>query len=153
MMNSYSKEQKMIKEFSGKYSFLSNFHPSLITIDGIDFPTVEHAYQAAKTDDKEIKQQIANKETPGRAKRAGGSRGVIKDLDHKDWERKKIAVMERLLRIKFQDLTFAAQLKETGDQEIEEGNVWGDTFWGVCLKTGTGQNHLGKLLMKIRSEI
>jgi predicted NAD-dependent protein-ADP-ribosyltransferase YbiA (DUF1768 family) len=32
--------------------------------------------------------------------------------------------------------------------ELIEGNWWGDTYWGVC--NGVGENHLGKLLMKIR---
>jgi predicted NAD-dependent protein-ADP-ribosyltransferase YbiA (DUF1768 family) len=39
----------------------------------------------------------------------------------------------------------------TGDCELVEGNTWGDKFWGVC--DGEGENHLGKLLMKIRAEL
>ena len=35
--------------------------------------------------------------------------------------------------------------------ELIEGNVWNDTFWGVC--NGKGHNHLGKILMKVRDEI
>jgi predicted NAD-dependent protein-ADP-ribosyltransferase YbiA (DUF1768 family) len=31
-------------------------------------------------------------------------------------------------------------------------NTWSDTFWGVDLKTGKGDNNLGKLIMKIRKE-
>lgn len=31
---------------------------------------------------------------------------------------------------------------------IIEVNNWGDTYWGVC--NGIGDNHLGKILMKIR---
>lgn len=30
---------------------------------------------------------------------------------------------------------------------------WQDVFCGVCKKTEVGENHLGKLLMKIREEI
>ncbi len=143
----------MIKQFHGEHAFLSNFHPSPITIDGITFPTVEHAFQAEKSNDKTIRQAIADKPTQGQAKRAGGSRGIIKDFVQSTWERNKVKVMERLLRIKFKDPILAAQLKATGDQQLEEGNTWNDTFWGVSLKTGKGENNLGKLLMKIRSEL
>ena len=38
-----------IGEFDGKFRFLSNFYPSPIFYDGILYPTVEHAFQAAKT--------------------------------------------------------------------------------------------------------
>ncbi len=143
----------MIKQFHGEHAFLSNFHPSPITIDGILYSTVEHAFQAAKTNDTATKQTIAAKDTPGKAKRAGGKRGILTDFDQTAWESVKIQTMERLLRLKFQDPTLAAQLKATGDQELQEGNIWNDTVWGISLKTGKGQNHLGKLLMKIRSEI
>lgn len=143
----------MINEFCGDNAFLSNFHPSPITVDGILYKTVEHAFQAAKTSDKAIKQAIADKPTPGQAKRAGGSRGIIKDFDPSKWESVKVEVMERLLRLKFQDPHLAAKLKATGDQTLVEGNTWNDTFWGICLKTGKGENHLGRLLVKIRSEI
>ena len=39
------------------------------------------------------------------------------------------------------------------DAVLEEGNTWNDTFWGVHLKNGQGQNHLGRILMKIRTEL
>ena len=34
-----------------------------------------------------------------------------------------------------------------------EGNTWewSRTFWGVC--NGSGENHLGRLLMKVREEL
>jgi len=34
------------------------------------------------------------------------------------------------------------KLLSTGNCEIQEGNYWGDTFWGVC--KGKGENNLGK---------
>jgi hypothetical protein len=42
---------KPIKAFRGKHAFLSNFHPSPVVLDGQTNPTVEHAFQAAKTAD------------------------------------------------------------------------------------------------------
>lgn len=44
-------------------------------------------------------------------------------------------------------------LLDTGDAILEEGNHWNDTFWGVRLKNGQGQNHLGKILMQVRMEL
>jgi ribA/ribD-fused uncharacterized protein len=142
----------MIDSFKGENSFLSNFYPSPVTMDGITYPTVEHAFQAAKTDDQEIRQQIANKATPGKAKRAGGGRGIVKDFDQVAWDVKKVATMRQLVFDKFfcyPDL--ADQLKATGTQQLIEGNVWNDTFWGVC--RGNGQNHLGEILMQVRNEL
>ena len=34
-----------------------------------------------------------------------------------------------------------------------EGNGWHDTFWGVDLKTGEGEKHLGRILMQVREEL
>ena len=42
-------------------------------------------------------------------------------------------------------------LLSTGDLEIVE-NAPHDYFWGIG-RTGQGQNHLGKLLMRIREEM
>jgi hypothetical protein len=60
--------------------------------------------------------------------------------------------MESLVKEKFtRDTELGAKLVATGDEELVEGNYWGDTFWGVC--RGVGQNHLGKILMKVREEL
>lgn len=37
-----------IKSFTGKYSFLSNFYPCKVLFEGVRYPSVEHAFQAAK---------------------------------------------------------------------------------------------------------
>lgn len=66
------------------------------------------------------------------------------------WEFEKLSVMEQILRQKFKNAVPAGVLGSTGKATLIEGNTWGDTYWGVC--GGTGENHLGKLLMKIRPE-
>ena len=69
-----------------------------------------------------------------------------------DWNERKLIIMEDLVRIKF---TIHPHLNNlllrTGNAEIVEGNVWKDYFWGTC--NGKGENHLGKILMKIRKEL
>ena len=60
-------------------------------------------------------------------------------------------IMEEIVRAKIdQNPAVKERLLETGDIIIEEGNDWKDTYWGVDLKTGKGENHLGKILMKSR---
>ena len=140
----------MIEEFDGDFAFLSNFWPCSVEFEGIVFPSTEHAFQAAKTNDRETRLIIAAKKTPGQAKRAGGR---LPDFDFEAWEDKKIDVMGEICRIKFQDPALRERLKATGSQKLQEGNNWNDTFWGACLKTGKGRNVLGRILESIRDEI
>ena len=58
-----------ITRFQGKYSFLSNFYACVITLEGVDYSTVEHAFQAAKTHDLEERYQVQIADSPGKAKR------------------------------------------------------------------------------------
>ena len=44
-------------------------------------------------------------------------------------------------------------LLDTGEEILEEGNTWHDTYWGVDLKTGEGKNMLGSILMRVRNEL
>lgn len=131
--------------FNGKYVFLSNFCPVFITIDRIKYPTVEHAYQAAKTLNRLEKLMIASLASPGRAKRVGRKLNL-----HSNWDEVKVGVMLQLVRLKFTDPSLRAELLMTGDMELVEDNIWGDVFWGMC--RGKGQNQLGKILMKVREE-
>ena len=57
-----------------------------------------------------------------------------------------------LLKRKFaKGMPLANLLLETANDQLIEGNNWGDTEWGVC--KGVGKNMLGKLLMQIRDEL
>lgn len=135
---------KIINSFSGKYAFLSNFYPSSIPYENLEYPTVEHAYQAAKSLTPKVRELIRDQLTPGKAKKLGQS--IIIDPN---WELHKVSTMAHLVEMKFaihRDLR--AKLIETGDAELVEGNTWGDKFWGVC--DGEGRNELGKILMKLR---
>ncbi len=132
--------------FRGEFGFLSNFAAAKVTLDGMEYPTVEHAYMAAKTLNPLERLMIQRCASPVDAKRAGRKVKL-----RADWDKVKLAVMENLLRQKFSIPSYQMKLKSTGDLHLQEDNTWGDRFWGVC--NGVGQNHLGKLLMKIRSEL
>jgi ribA/ribD-fused uncharacterized protein len=123
---------------AGDNSFLSNFYWD-------DGWTVEHHYQAAKTDDPDWATRILEAPNPAAAKKYGRKAPM-----RPTWDDEKVAVMLALLRLKFRSPEMAARLLTTGDAQLVEGNWWGDTFWGVC--KGVGENHLGKLLMQVRSE-
>src|SRR5262249_35634026 len=135
-----------IASFEGPYRFLSNFWPATVEFEGITYPTVEHAYQSAKTLDRAERRRIAAIATPGAAKTAGRAL-----QPRPDWATEKFVVMEQCVRYKF---THPPELREkllpTGDAELEEGNTWNDKIWGVY--QGQGENRLGKLLMKVRAE-
>jgi hypothetical protein len=136
----------MIGPFEGRYRFLSNFYPLHNFVwRGEEWPTVEHAYQAAKVMGGPAWDRIRCAETPGQAKRLG-SKVVLRE----DWETVKIPLMYELLTIKFRDPYLFDKLIGTGDDELVEINTWGDTFWGVC--GGKGENYLGMLLMLVRDD-
>lgn len=137
--------QPPIKSFSGEYRWLSNFWRVPITLDGELYPTVEHAYQAAKTLDHMARAKIQKLSAPSAAKRAG-----YKVMIRSDWEEIKLDVMYQMVKAKFSHQKLKDLLLETGDRDIIEGNSWGDTFWGVC--DGEGENHLGKIIMRVREE-
>jgi len=145
----------MINNFSGRYSFLSNFYKTVIfNPDAMshNFPSVEHAYQAAKTHDLNDKRIIALAQTPGQAKSLGQK---VKLRD--DWKEIRIDIMYDLVAKKFSKPGLAKKLKQTEPHFLCEGNYWHDNIWGDCYcdkcKNIPGQNHLGQILMKIRDEI
>lgn len=133
-----------ITSFSGKYAFLSNFYPCPIEFEGAPYPTVEHAFQAAKTTDPHARRLIAGMATPGRAKYAGRRLPI-----RPDWDAVKIDVMRTCLAAKFSRADLREKLQATAPADLVEGNTWGDRFWGQC-PVGTGENWLGRLLMEIR---
>ena len=136
-------DKKVIDSFRGEYRFLSNFWHARATYRGIEYPTSEHAYQAAKSRRPDIRLAVSKIETPGRAKRYGEEIEL-----QNNWETLKIPIMKNILFSKFLDPEMMDKLLSTGDAELVEGNDWEDCFWGVC--NGVGENWLGRLLMEVR---
>jgi len=130
--------------FRGDYAFLSNFYAASFRWECRRWPTVEHAYQAAKN--LKYADLILECETPGEAKRLGGQLSL-----REDWEEIKVHVMLSLLRAKFYYNPELAERLKGIEEYIQEDNTWGDTFWGVC--EGVGENMLGRLLMRVRQEL
>lgn len=149
----------IVDGFTGDWYFLSNFSPSPITIDKIQYPTVEHAFQAHKTTDMVTREFIAGLPTPGHAKRAGWNLPATSPL-RPDWNDVRVRTMRDLIKLKFApggDLT--RKLIETYPARLVEANNWHDNFWGDCRcgRPGTcradGVNQLGKDLVVWRDHL
>lgn len=79
-----------------------------------------------------------------------------------DWDQFKVPHMQALVDDKAdRNPAIAATVLSTGKGIIQEGNKWGDTFWGVALndvpwrgvKAGDGDNNLGKCWMNSRDRL
>lgn len=131
-----------MKKFSGSLSFLSNFYP----VDVYGYPSVENAYQAVKSLDKEYRLKLRQC-SPAEAKRLGRKAAL-----REGWESMKLEVMETLLQRKFSLPHLKEKLLSVDDADLVEENTWHDNFWGVCTcpRCTGGENHLGRLLKKIK---
>lgn len=140
-----------VTQFQESFRFLSNFwiSPLPVFYNGVQYKSVEHAYQALKCVDKVDHDSVMMQSTPSIAK------NLVKHMKQRpDWAKVKLTIMLELVRSKFFGNAYLGQkLKDTGDAELVEGNMWYDTYWGVDLRSGKGDNHLGKILMQVRKEL
>lgn len=137
---------KIINGFKKDYFFLSNFYESIIYVDGKKYKSVEHAYQASKTLDENIKNLIMSAKSPNLAKRLGNS--IEK---RKDWDQIKLDLMKLLVKKKFENPFLRPLLVATNDKILINENSWHDKFWGIY--QNEGENWLGVILMEIREQI
>ncbi len=137
---------KISMEFKDNYFFLSNFYTCKLTYDGLTYFNSEAAFQAQKTLDRNERIKFTAVR-PGEAKRLGRRLKL-----RTDWEDIKVSIMYDICLAKFtQNPELKKALISTGDMYLEEGNDWGDKFWGTV--DGKGENNLGKILMKIRGKL
>lgn len=134
------------------YGCFSNFSLHPIRIEGLDWQTVEHYYQAHKfvgTENEKLIPAIRNAQTPIEAATIGRDRTFIL---RPDWEQVKVQIMRKGVLTKFLTHTdIQSILLATGSQLIVEDSP-NDYYWG-CGHEKTGQNQLGKTLMNVRQEI
>ena len=136
-----------ITEFRGEFSWLSNFFPIKIEYDEIVYPSVENAYQAGKLINKKDREMFIDI-TPGKAKKLWRNYPTYNLT-----EEFRLNLMYQLLSIKFNQEPFKSLLIATDNCNIIEKNYWGDMFFGYCLKTNQGKNHLGQMIMNIREKL
>lgn len=144
-MRYYETPREEIDYFREEYEFLSNFYPTKLSFDGITYYNSEAAYQAQKCLLETDRLQFALL-SADEAKRLGQKLEI-----RPDWDEVKYGIMEKVVYAKFtQNPALAQDLLDTGDKTLKEGNYWRDLYWGVSLKTGEGENNLGKILMNLR---
>ena len=139
---------KNIYQFQDEYRWLSNFSKCPITINDITYPSIEHAYQSAKSPLNSWKSFCSTTPSPAIIKKHSRNIKLIKN-----WEDVKVNIMRGCLIQKYSQEPYKSLLLKTGNAYIQEGNSWGDVFWGVDIHTKKGQNTLGKLIMEIRNEL
>lgn len=136
-------------EFSSKsptYTEFSNFHKAKFLLDGKEWPTVEHYFQAQKfPTSPEYQEKIRGASEPSRAKTFGASKEFpIRN----DWDTYREEVMRKALKAKFEQNANLKQLllSTTGRPLVEDTS---DPYWGQG-RTKKGKNRLGLLLMELR---
>lgn len=136
--------------FSGDLAFLSNMYPCFVTVDidgeSYTFKSSEAAFQAGKCIDVLDIQYLTQFTKGNDAKRYGRKVKMASD-----WNERRVDWMQYVCKCKFeQNQDLLKKLLETYPLALVETNTWKDTFWGVC--DGKGENHLGKILMKLREQ-
>lgn len=146
-----------VRSFQGEYRFLSNFWKSTVVYEDMTFYSTEAAFQAAKTTDlsKRFEFIMHTDKDSGKTVMTTASQtkmmGKLVRL-RDDWDDIKLEVMYQINLHKYtHDTVLRNKLFATEMRELIEGNEWNDTYWGVC--NDFGDNHLGKILMRIRHEL
>lgn len=131
--------------------YLCNLSAYDVFYDGLLWPTAEHCYQAQKHRDYGYRERIRLCKTPEEAIKLGRDE-TSPSYRHDDWYDVRVDIMHDVVLAKFtQHEELKKLLLDTGNMQIFEHTA-NDRFWGDNLD-GTGENHLGKVLMQVRSEL
>lgn len=147
----------IIGPFRDEYRFLSNFWPATTPYGGIEYPTAEHAYQAAKFKDADYRRQIANAATPGEAKVLGQTEDY--ELQDGWFDGLDVMTMSEVVASKFfHNKDLGDQLLATWNAVLVEQNHWHDQRYGNCVCgrpecETPGRNQLGLILMTVRASL
>jgi ribA/ribD-fused uncharacterized protein len=146
------------------FGFFSHFYPSPIALDGEEWPTVEHYYQAQKSPSRAYREAIRAATTPGQAKRLAAQPTAPRrqsrmswfrengQTPRADWHEVKLDLMRKADLAKFtQHEDLRAALLATGDAELIEDSS-SDPYWGTG-PDGKGSNWAGRVLMEIRQAL
>jgi ribA/ribD-fused uncharacterized protein len=129
-----------------KYGQFSNFADFGFEYQEKFYSTVEHFYQSQKFSDTEYSEKIRLSATPKLASELGKSR------NHKlkeNWDEIKNDLMFLGVKLKFENnKEILESLIGTDDRLLIENSPY-DKYWGIG-QDGTGYNHLGTILMRVR---
>ncbi len=137
------------------YIYFSPYTAHAIEIDGVVYPTVEHAYQCQRYTDQKIRSEIINAHSPVKAWEVSTKYKHLQIPEFKS-EEYKLLVMKKLMKLKaVQHEEVIKALINSGDVKIVKHIVTyppGDGFWDDGID-GEGLNHIGKIWMEIREEL
>ena len=133
----------------GPNGWLANFSAHPIRIGNNTWQTVEHYYQSRKFTDKNIISEIRNCSTPALAKKTAKQLNRFK---RNDWKKIKFLMMYNAVKAKFTQHKKLEEALIKTDQQLIREVTENDPVWGV-LPDGTGLNHMGRLLMRLRDNL
>lgn len=137
----------IVAGFMGDYRWLSNFERCDIHYKGLNYKSVESAWQAQRAEDSKVKYIFTRLESR-EAKHLGSSL-----ISSDEWEKHKYEYLKEILNYKFHLHQFKWKLIDTGEMKLINTNHWGDTVLGIDASTGKGENLLGKFIMEIRENL
>ena len=165
MHNLHQTENESSIGFLGELSPLSNFYQHEMTIDGMQFRSMEHYYQQRKAEtagDMSTAAKISMCNHPSEAKRTAKEiRHSTGDIPARNID-KECEIMSKGLKVKFSDPTLKAFLLETKDKTLIECNPYDKIYGsGLALSASNfymesqwlGENKLGYMLMELRSKL
>ena len=130
---------------------LDNFSSFKVKMNGYIYASAEEAYQAAKFEKNapEIAEKIRCSFSAHEAPKIAFQN---RDKQRPDWNTIRLPTMEQILRLKLEQNPYVKKkLLETKNYQIVEDSPK-DSFWGSG-PDRLGKNQLGKLWMKLRSEL
>jgi ribA/ribD-fused uncharacterized protein len=129
---------------------LDNRYPAKFTLDGKEWPSVEHYYQASKFPTlPDFQEQIRQMPTATAAMKAGKAKDPAKPI-RPDWIEQREESMRKAIYAKFdQNPALKQKIIETYPRPLVFADAT-DSFWGYG-RTKMGKNKLGSLLMQYRA--
>ena len=134
---------------------LSTFSAHPVGMHGLEYPTVEHAFQAAKFSDHDHREAIRRLATP-KAARALGRKPHDSFIGADQWRVKRVEVMETLTKRKFERFPELTKRLINSEPHVLNHRTGWDGFWGDQARgqqIGDGQNQMGHILMALRASL
>ncbi len=128
---------------------LASFSAHSFQLEGYEWSTVEHYFQAMKFENPDYQAKIRAADSPRLARKLGRTR--FKRV-RADWKKIRIVVMTRAVYTKcLAHSDVADTLIETGSKQLVENTQY-DYFWG-CGRDRRGKNQYGRVLMNVREKL
>ncbi len=137
------------------YIYFSPYTAHALEIEGVVYPTLEHAYQCQRYTDQEIIKEIRLASSPIKAWEISSKYKHLQIPEFKNWDH-KLKIMKMLMNMKAEQHEEIRQaLLDSENLEIVKHIVTyppGDGFWDDG-EDGNGLNYIGKLWMEIRQKL